>query len=98
MQLKSVVLPAPFGPISPAMRPGATSKDTPSSATMPPKRTDTSRTLSSGLAPLGSDAARTCACATIGRTPAPYVCCLQRVDRAVHVGLSDRPGEILERL
>src|SRR2546429_83195 len=39
MQLKSVVLPAPFGPIRPTMRPGATSKETPSRATMPPKRT-----------------------------------------------------------
>src|SRR5689334_5650176 len=47
MQLKSVVLPAPFGPIRPTMRPGATSNDTPSSATMPPKRTATSCTRSS---------------------------------------------------
>src|ERR1700704_687552 len=44
MQLKSVVLPAPFGPIRPTMRPGATSKETPSRATMPPKRTATSCT------------------------------------------------------
>src|SRR5262245_15234204 len=47
MQLKSVVLPAPFGPIRPTMRPGATPKETPSSATMPPKRTRTSCTRSS---------------------------------------------------
>src|SRR3954470_15380567 len=47
MQLKSVVLPAPLGPIRPTMRPGATSNDTPSSATMPPKRTATSCTRSS---------------------------------------------------
>src|SRR4051794_29129539 len=47
MQLKSVVLPAPFGPIRPTMLPGATSNDTPSSATMPPKRTATSCTRSS---------------------------------------------------
>src|SRR5258708_12545757 len=46
MQLKSVVLPAPFGPIRPTMRPGATSKETPSRATMPPKRTATSCTRS----------------------------------------------------
>src|SRR6185436_768823 len=45
-QLNSVVLPAPFGPISPTMRPGATSNDTPSSATMPPKRTPTCSTFS----------------------------------------------------
>src|SRR5947208_3639269 len=47
MQLNSVVLPAPLGPIRPTMRPGATSKETPSSATMPPKRTATSCTRSS---------------------------------------------------
>src|SRR6266850_2854292 len=44
MQLKSVVLPAPFGPMSPTMRPGATSKETRLSATMPAKRTATSCT------------------------------------------------------
>src|SRR4051794_5572763 len=48
MQLKSVVLPAPFGPIRPTMRPGATPNETPSSATMPPKRTRTFSTRSSG--------------------------------------------------
>src|SRR5450432_3562863 len=36
--LKAVVLPAPFGPIRPAIVPSATSSDTSSSATMPPKR------------------------------------------------------------
>ena len=41
-QLNSVVLPAPLGPIRPAIWPGKTSKLTPSSATMPPKRTETS--------------------------------------------------------
>ena len=54
MQLKSVVLPAPFGPISPTIWPGATSKDTPSSATMPPKRTQTSCTRSNACAGAGS--------------------------------------------
>ena len=43
-QLKSVVLPAPLGPISPTIWPGAMSKETSSSATMPPKRIVTLRT------------------------------------------------------
>ena len=34
-QLKSVVLPAPFGPISPVIVPGSTTRSTPSSARMP---------------------------------------------------------------
>ena len=38
MQLKSVVLPAPFGPIRPQIAPRATSKDTSSSAVTPPNR------------------------------------------------------------
>ena len=44
MTLKAVVLPAPFGPISPETMPFATSKETPSRATIPPKRSVTSRT------------------------------------------------------
>src|SRR5215207_2272991 len=42
MQLNSVVLPAPFGPISPHISPSATSKAGPSKAKTPPKRTTTS--------------------------------------------------------
>ena len=52
-QLNSVVLPAPLGPIRPQMSPFFTSKLTPSSATMPPKRTVTPRTLSKGSARFG---------------------------------------------
>ena len=37
MQLKSVDLPQPFGPISPRISPSCTSKLTPSTALMPPK-------------------------------------------------------------
>src|SRR6478735_8289853 len=44
MTLKAVVLPAPFGPIRPEIVPFATSNDTASSATMPPKRRVTSLT------------------------------------------------------
>ena len=46
--LNSVVLPAPFGPMTPTTCPGATDSDTLSSAVRPPKRTDTPSTLSSG--------------------------------------------------
>ncbi len=58
MQLNSVVLPAPLGPISPQMSPRPTSKLTLSSATMPPNRTDTPRTLSNALPPLDVSAER----------------------------------------
>jgi hypothetical protein len=34
-QLNKVVLPAPFGPISPVMRPGSTARSTPLSACTP---------------------------------------------------------------
>src|SRR5689334_16214181 len=37
MTLTSVVLPAPFGPISPCIDPFSTSSDTPSTARTPPK-------------------------------------------------------------
>src|SRR6516165_5472511 len=47
MQLNSVVLPAPFGPISPQMAPQATSKLTFSSAVTPPKRIETPSTARS---------------------------------------------------
>ncbi len=50
MQLNSVVLPEPFGPIRPQICPAPTVNDTPASATMPPKRTATSTTSSSGAA------------------------------------------------
>src|SRR3954452_3758267 len=54
MTLKSVVLPAPFGPITPTMRPGSTSRLTASSAVSPSKWTCTPSTRSS---PGPSDAA-----------------------------------------
>ena len=48
MTLNSVVLPAPFGPISPVTAPGsARSRSTFASAMLPPKRTVTPRTSSS---------------------------------------------------
>ena len=51
-QLNSVVLPAPLGPIRPTILPASTSNETPSSATMPPKRTPTFCTRSSTPASL----------------------------------------------
>src|SRR4051812_23474044 len=48
--LKSVDLPAPFGPISAVIEPSATSKVTSSTAAIAPKRLDTFRTLSSASA------------------------------------------------
>src|SRR5438067_13666055 len=38
MALKAVVLPAPFGPMRPTIEPSATSRETSSSATIPPNR------------------------------------------------------------
>src|ERR1700722_697432 len=46
MQLKSVVLPAPLGPIKPQIAPRSTSKETPSSAVTPPNRIVTPWTAS----------------------------------------------------
>src|SRR5450631_715441 len=40
-QLRSVLLPAPFGPISPTMEPASSAKLTPLKAWMPPKFTET---------------------------------------------------------
>ena len=44
--LNIVVLPAPFGPMRPQMWPSSIENESPSSATMPPKRTVTSSTSS----------------------------------------------------
>src|SRR5512133_2754759 len=50
MTLKAVVLPAPFGPISPTISPGSAVKETASSATIPPKRFVTFSTSRRGKA------------------------------------------------
>src|SRR4051794_32813442 len=47
--LNAVVLPAPFGPISPTISPSPTSNETSSSATIPPKRRVTCFTSSSAI-------------------------------------------------
>src|SRR3954468_971836 len=47
--LNSVVLPAPFGPMSPVTWPGAADSETSSTATLPPKRTMTSSTSSCAI-------------------------------------------------
>src|SRR5712691_10792099 len=49
MTLKSVVLPAPLGPIRATTSPASTVKETRSSATTPPKRTLSSRISSSAI-------------------------------------------------
>src|ERR1700682_5168278 len=46
----SVVLPAPFGPISAVMRPASAANDARSTASRPPKRFDTCSTRSRGSA------------------------------------------------
>jgi len=46
MQLKHVVLPEPFGPISPRISPGVISKETPRRARKPPKRLVSPETVS----------------------------------------------------
>src|SRR3978361_469679 len=48
MTLKHVVLPAPFGPISPRISPGLMSKETSLSAARPPKRMVTVASSSKG--------------------------------------------------
>src|SRR5918996_6614244 len=48
MTLKSVVLPAPLGPIRAVIEPPPTSKVAPSTARMPPKRLTTPSTSSRG--------------------------------------------------
>src|SRR5438552_10442557 len=48
MQLTSVLLPEPFGPMRPTRSPGRTRKSTPSSAVKPPKRLVTPRTSRRG--------------------------------------------------
>src|SRR3569832_1237137 len=51
MQLSTLVLPAPFGPISASSSPGAREKETPSSTGRPPKRRDRFSTGSSAIPP-----------------------------------------------
>src|SRR5438309_12036933 len=48
MQLKSVVLPAPLGPMRPTISPGSTASEISLLASRPPKRFVTASTLSSG--------------------------------------------------
>src|SRR5438552_3914036 len=54
--LKVVVLPAPFGPMSPVMQSASTSRSTSLTALSPPKRTVRPRTSSSATTVLRGDA------------------------------------------
>src|SRR5690242_13035818 len=68
MTLNKVVLPAPFGPISPVIPVGATSRSTSLRATKPPKRTVTPRAPSSGS---DTSARRRRGASGSGRQPEP---------------------------
>ena len=59
-QLKRVVFPEPFGPMSPRISPSSTSNETPQSAVNPPKRLVRAETLSNApyLAANGEEAGR----------------------------------------
>ncbi len=70
--LKQVVLPAPFGPISPRISPRLISKETESSATRPPKRSVTSR-MASRVSPTPTSISRSGA-----TTSATSASCLAR--------------------
>src|SRR5581483_251585 len=63
--LNIVVLPAPFGPMRPVIRPGGAATLTPSRAMRPPKRTTTPSTPSPSMS-LSSPLARTWGCASRG--------------------------------
>src|SRR5579871_165475 len=54
MQLSTLVLPAPFGPISAKSSPGAAANDTSSSTTSPPNRRVRRSTASSAIPPPAS--------------------------------------------
>src|SRR5581483_7930877 len=58
MQLNSVVLPAPFGPISPTISPRSMASVTPRLAMSPPKRFVAASTVSSGAIDLPVDRGR----------------------------------------
>jgi len=53
--LKSVVFPAPFGPIKPTISPRGTSNETFFSAAIPPNSIPTFRTTSNGSSPRAAD-------------------------------------------
>src|SRR5262245_9053114 len=54
MQFSTLVLPAPFGPISASSSPGSTPSDTRSSTCSPPKRRLSAETASSAIPPPGA--------------------------------------------
>src|SRR3974390_236662 len=69
----SVVLPAPFGPINPVIRPTATVSETAFTASKPPKRQDTRSTDSRGSAMSGL---------ALGGTRDTPTACLDQPDQA----------------
>ena len=87
MTLNAVVLPAPFGPIRPEICPASTSNETPSRATMPPKRKVISRTDSNVATEFGSLLRSSGAC--LGQLQSPS----QGSRGAQSAGEADRGGE-----
>ena len=112
MTLKSVVLPAPLGPITPTTSPGATASDTSSRAVNPPKRTVTPATSSpitqgccSAAAHPSSVCAKVAACAVVGRAQGRRELHEHRSPRArrdpirterILLSLSERSEEVVE--
>ena len=82
--LNSVVLPAPFGPIEPGDEAGLRREATPSSATLPPKRTVTSRTSSAAHARRGPSPRR--------RTSGAHSCSSASVHARRRSSSSTSPG------
>src|SRR5690242_3508874 len=64
MRLKSVVLPAPFGPMRPAISPSLRSKETSATATAPPKAF-----LSARISSMSPSTQRTAAVIILPRPP-----------------------------
>src|SRR3954452_14613730 len=86
MQLKIVVLPAPFGPMSPTISNSPTLIETSRSACRPPKLMDTSWVSRTGIDALRAGAAAGVHAETAPLEPAPD----GRSDRAQTLGLEDQ--------
>src|SRR3954470_21867173 len=86
MQLKMVVLPAPFGPMSPTISNSPTVMETSRSACRPPKRMETSWVSRTGIDALRAGAAAGVHAETGPLEPAPDGC----RDRAQTLRLEDQ--------
>src|SRR5262249_5357697 len=77
MQLSTLVLPAPFGPMSAKSSPGATVNDTPSSTVRPPKR---SESFSSARSAIPSPAAAILLDVAVGAALAGHLAQIEFLD------------------